>query len=273
MRRRRCLMAAMAVLVGTTFGATVGVSAATPLPNSMAAVGDSITRAFDIDWCCFLVDSPQYSWSTGDDPAIASHYQRLLAANPAIRSRAYNLAVTGAKVSDLRAQLQNAAALSVDYLTILIGANDLCTPTIASMTPADTFRSQLDQALTEFTTVSPNTRIFVSSIPDIYQLWSVFQTDGWVQFWWTILGICQSMLSWNNTELDRQQVVAREQADNDSLSAVCARFTQCLWDGLASYSFKFPASDASPVDFFHPNIAGQNDLAAVSWSASYWPGP
>jgi lysophospholipase L1-like esterase len=266
-------MAATAVLLTTTFGGTISAAAAPPLPNSMAAVGDSITQAFDIDWCCFLADSPQYSWSTGDDPAVQSHYQRILAGNLAIRSRAYNLAVSGAKVDGLRAQLQNAAVLGVDYVTILIGANDLCTSTIASMTPADTFRSQVDQALTEFTRLSPNTRIFVSSIPDIYQLWSLFQTDWWVQFWWSLFGICQSMLSSNNTEFDRQQVVAREQADNESLRTVCARFTQCRWDGYATYNFKFPASDASSVDYFHPNFAGQNHLAAITWGASYWGTP
>jgi len=65
-------------------------------------------------------------------------------------------------------------------------------------------------------------------------------------------------------------VVVQEQADNGVLAAVCAQFANCRWDGYAIYNFKFPASDASTVDYFHPNFSGQNDLASVSWRASYW---
>jgi hypothetical protein len=36
---------------------------AAPFPSSMAALGDSITRAFDV--CCFYGDHPSNSWATG----------------------------------------------------------------------------------------------------------------------------------------------------------------------------------------------------------------
>ena len=44
-----------------------------PLPDSMAAIGDSITQAVDV--CCFFGNWPSHRWSTGQAPldGIASH--------------------------------------------------------------------------------------------------------------------------------------------------------------------------------------------------------
>jgi hypothetical protein len=52
--------------------------------------------------------------------------------------------------------------------------------------------------------------------------------------------------------------------------AVCALFANCLWDGYADFSFTFTLSDVSPIDYFHPNINGQNGAATISWNASCW---
>jgi hypothetical protein len=79
------------------------------------------------------------------------------------------------------------------------------------------------------------------------------------------------MLSLSNTEPERQQVVAQELSDNAVLASVCAEFSQCRSDGGAVYNTKFTVSDVSSVDYFHPSIQGQHDLAAVTWTAGYWP--
>ena len=69
--------------------------AAPPLPSSMAAIGDSITRAYDV--CCSYGDHPGQSWSTGSTSydGITSHYERLRRANPAIAGHGYHDAVSG----------------------------------------------------------------------------------------------------------------------------------------------------------------------------------
>jgi hypothetical protein len=78
------------------------------------------------------------------------------------------------------------------------------------------------------------------------------------------------MLSGSDTAADRQQVVAREAADNAALMTVCNQFAGCRWDNLAGFNFNFPANDISSVDYFHPNLQGQNAIAALTWKASYW---
>src|SRR6516165_4656671 len=125
----------LACLTGGAAGADAA-PARPALPGSMAAIGDSITQS--VDDCCSLGSHPQDSWSTGDGyPAngIQSHYVRLLAMNPSIAGNAYNDSLPGAKVADTVAQAQMAVAQRAQYVTILIGANDVCTGTIASMTP------------------------------------------------------------------------------------------------------------------------------------------
>jgi lysophospholipase L1-like esterase len=105
----------------------------TGYPNSMASLGDSITRAFNTGGVP-LTDAPGNSWSTGTRTSVQSHYVRILAADPAILERNFNDAKSGAKMVDLDPQVSTATEQNVAYITILIGANDLCTRTVAGMT-------------------------------------------------------------------------------------------------------------------------------------------
>lgn len=252
-------------------GAAKPTASTNTLPSSMASTGDSITRAFDATSSgCFLSDCPQYSWSTGTSTAVTSQYQRIVKKNRKISGNGHNNAVTGAKMGDLDRQLQVAASQSVDYVTVLMGANDLCTSSTSTMTPTATFQSQFQTALTNYFAARPSSKMFVSSIPNIYQLWSVLHTNFSAVSTWTLFGICQAMLSTSNSSADRQAVVAQEAADNNVLATVCAQFANCRWDGYATYNTAFSASDVSTVDYFHPSIQGQNKLASVTWAASYW---
>jgi lysophospholipase L1-like esterase len=242
------------------------------LPTSMASTGDSITGAFDAGWCC-LLSAPRNSWSTGTAKALGSQYQRLLIAQPRISGHVYNLARVGAKMADLDGQLAAAAALHVQYVTVLIGANDLCTRSVESMTPTSTFTAQFRTAIRHFTTADPGAHIFVSSIPDIYRLWSALHPNPRARLTWRLFGICPSMLGPHSTKAQRKQVEAQESADNAALATACTTTfaTVCRWDNYATFHVHFGTKSVSAVDFFHPSIAGQKALAATTWAAGYWP--
>ena len=110
-----------------------------PVPNSMAALGDSISRGFDA--CPAFGECVASNWSTGTDPAVDSQYERILAVNPNIAGHAFNDAVSGATESNLVAQANNAVSQQVDYITIEMGGNDACKATEAQMTPVATYQS------------------------------------------------------------------------------------------------------------------------------------
>jgi lysophospholipase L1-like esterase len=244
--------------------------AAPPLPSSMAAIGDSITRAYDV--CCSYGDHPGQSWSTGytSYDGIASHYERIRQLNPAITGRAYNDAVSGAKMSAAPTQAGQAVSQGARYVTILMGANDLCTSSVSTMTSTTTFRAQFSQAMATLMAQDRKPYVFVSSIPNLYQLWQVLHTNSLARWAWANFHICQSMLAATNTETQRQQVVARERAFNRILAEVCAQYSRCRWDGGAVYNYRFSASQVSTLDFFHPSLSGQAALARVTWAASWW---
>lgn len=258
--------------IGACIGLVPAVANATTasLPFTIVSAGDSITRGFDAGFDCILQDCPQYSWSTGDSGVVLSQYARLLALNPALSGRNFNLAKTGAKMADLVGQLQIAGYFKADYVTVLIGGNDLCTSTTSTMTPTQTFFQNFYSALAQFFYYDPNGKVFVSSIPDLLQLWNTLHTNSNAVGAWSTFHICQSMLSTANTDADRTAVENQEAIDNYILANVCAAFPNCRWDGYAVNAFRFPVADVSPIDFFHPSVRGQADLAAVTWARSFW---
>src|SRR5215211_3728545 len=244
--------------------------AAPPLPSSMAALGDSITRAYDV--CCSYGDHPGQSWSTGytSYDGIASHYERIRQLNPAITGRGYNDAVSGAKMAAAPTQAAQAVNQGARYVTILLGANDLCTSSPSTMTSPDSFRASFSQAMTALLGQNQDRYVFVSSIPNIYQLWQVLHTNSTARWVWANFHICQSMLGATRTEAEHQLVVAREQAFNQILAEECAKYSRCRWDNWAVYNLQFSASQVSTLDYFHPSLSGQASLAKITWNASWW---
>ena len=123
----------------------------------------------------------------------------------------------------LYGQAVKAVAMKASYVTILMGANDLCTSTVAGMTSVATFKTEFTSALSELQKSTAYTSSWTRS-PTCTSCGSCFtRTPAPSRIW--SLGICQSMLSKNGTNAQRQAVVAREKADNGVLSSVCATFS------------------------------------------------
>jgi lysophospholipase L1-like esterase len=264
---RRALV--VSLLVAAVFVPTA--TAAPPLPTSMASIGDSITRATDV--CCWYGDHPAQSWSTGGGvlDGIRSHYERIRGDQPAIYGHNYNDARAGAKMRDAAGQAQTAVTQGARYVTVLMGANDVCTDSISTMTSVADFRTQFASAMAILAAGLPaGSHVFVSSIPNVYQLWALLHGDPAARFVWSIAGICQSMLSPANTEQDRQTVLAREEAFNQVLADVCGQYAECRFDQLAVFNYTFTASQVSTLDYFHPSISGQASLASITWARSWW---
>jgi len=268
---RRNTAVASSVLM-TVLLAWPGSAQATPrLPSSMASVGDSITRAFDV--CCWYGDHPGSSWSTGGNilDGVSSQYERIRSRNPAIDGHNHNDAKTGARMSAGPTQARDAVSQQVEYVTIELGANDLCTSSPSTMTPVSTFRHQTRRTLATLIGGLPaGARISVSSIPDIYQLWQLYHTDLAAQLVWWSAGICQSLLAPDRTEDGRQRVRQRNIAFNTVLSDECAAYARCKFDDNAVFDYAFTRDNISKLDYFHPSLSGQAALAEVSWNSGWW---
>jgi lysophospholipase L1-like esterase len=271
MTRFRALVAVLvtAMLALVSLGA---ISAhATTYPNSMDALGDSITRAFNT--CSFpFIDCPENSWATGTNSKVDSYYLRLLALNPGISGHNYNDAVSGAVMSGLNGQAEKAVSRKAELVGILMGANDACTSSISTMTPVTTYSSEFEAAMKTITSGLPGAQINVGSLPNVYRLWEIFHTNSNAVNTWNSLKICQSLLA-NPTSLAkadeerRLQVKAREEEFDSALQSVCAKYTQCKYDNGAGFKTVFNTNDVSTRDYFHPSVEGQALIAKEAWEA------
>ena len=274
MNRRFLLPALLAALVFV--GLLPGPVAAAdppPLPNSMAAVGDSLSQATSSGGG-LGTDYPANSWSTGTNATVNSHYLRLLALNPAISGQNINRSVSGARMSALNGQVVQVVPLQPGYVTVLMGGNDICTSTVDQMTPVSTFRAQFTAAMDTLTAGSPGTYVYVLSIPRVTRLWELFRNDFFARFIWSVGGICQSLLanptSTQPVDVARRAAVAQRNIDfNTQLAEVCAAYLRCLFDNNAVYNTNFLTSDVA-ADYFHPSVTGLAKLAAGTWAAGYW---
>jgi lysophospholipase L1-like esterase len=271
MARRRL----SSLILGVLLAAALSMPAAAadpPLPDSMAAVGDSISQAASSAGS-LGVDAPQNAWSTGTSGTVNSHYLRLVTAGAPISGQNHNRSVSGAKMGDLAGQMQTVVSLAPDYVTVLMGGNDLCTDTVSQMTDTQVFRDQFAAAMSTLTVGSPTTSVYVVSIPNVHQLWNLFKGNWWARLVWSSAGICQSLLanptSTQQADVDRREAVRqRNIAYNAALAEVCAQYANCRFDGNAVFNTTFTTGDVSG-DYFHPSVAGQAKLAAVSWAAGF----
>lgn len=236
-----CGLAIAGCLVTST-----AASAAWP-PAKMAALGDSLTVGANGG------GGLPGSWATGTDAAVDSHRQRL--GLPACD--ACNFAVAGKKMKQLNGQAQKAVASKADYVTILMGTNDVCP---SSMTPMSDFTSQFSDALDTLTSGLPTARIFVASIPDWSRLPGLLGSSQAATTAWSDNNHCPSFLptppASGGQEID---------AYNQTLKTVCAKYPSCVFDGDAVFDHQFAAGDYSTQDYFHFSESGQAALAAVTY--------
>lgn len=297
---RRMVVALSALLV--SFALLAGPAQATKVSRVMAALGDSITRAYNTtgNGCPTGpgLDCPKNSWATGTNPMVNSFRERLDALSPQPLT-AYNDAVSGARSVNLLAQAQLAASQDPDLVLIEIGANDACATT---PTPTATFREQVRSALQVL--VSSNKQVYIQlmSIPDINNLRTIFTEppDQNALTRWQLFNVCQGLLA-NPLSTDPADEARREAfraqviAYNEALEEVCAECKRCIWDDYSVFESEFTTADVANVintggldvppfnqvpvfgpgnpnstaDYFHPSVSGQALLAEAAWSATF----
>jgi lysophospholipase L1-like esterase len=257
------------VLGGIVIAAAASAAGAEPapvafLPSSLAALGDSLTTAYQTEGA--PADEPANSWSTGTSPDVRSHYLRLLALNPSIQGRAYNLARPGSGVAGLLEQADGAVARRPDYVTIAIGTNDVCAPVGGEVSTA-AFAAVLRTVLTRLSDGLPRARVLVASIPDWPSLWQRLHDDPAAERAWRAFpGRCPPLL--DGGPAGRADVAGRIDALNGAIREVCAVVPRCSDDGGAAFRLwrELEPRDLA-VDRFHLSRRGQARLAAVTWAA------
>ncbi|MFE9957746.1 GDSL-type esterase/lipase family protein [Micromonospora sp. NPDC005299] len=273
-------IAALACLAALVALACDGEGSASPRPSGsgppgapkvLTALGDSITSGFGS--CLVLVSCERHSWSSGDGLRVRSLFRRLHEDNPTLR--AYNRAAPGARAAGLADQARAAVRDRADLVTVLIGANDACRNDIDDMTPTATFRQQVDAALAVLRKGRPKARVLMVSLPDLHRLWEIGHTESRAVRAWS-RGVCPALLADATSTAPaavarRARFRERIDAYDAQLRAACRAYgSRCRWDGGAVHRTRFSLDEVNALDWFHPNAAGQDRLADVTWDAAGW---
>ncbi len=236
--------------------------ASLPYPNSMAAIGNSMTLAVA------TVGGIDNSWSTGTNPRVNSQYLRILAANPAIKGHALNLAVGGAGFGT-PSQARQAVVKHVGYVTIW-GGEDAC-----GTTDVTGFGRDFSAVLATLAKGNPKPLVFVASIIDPGPTYRMLQANRAAVFKASRYGAAICAMTLGTTpasDASPAKITAASQsvkALNDALAAACRAYgSRCRYDGGAVSRIHLGLADMG-TDFIHLSISGQRKVAAASWRATF----
>lgn len=233
-------------------------------PNSMAVMGDSISRAALADDS--IDDSqPEHSWSTGYDAGDAcnSHWERIKLVVPGVVG--YNNAENGSRADDLLEQANATVANGVQYVTIQMGGNDVCRDSAAEMTPVATYTAYYNEAIDVLQAGLPSAKILVTEVVNVGRVWDVGYTNFSCRYVrWPLFSWCQSMLENGTTE--RNLAKTRNVEYNNALRSLC--ISQGIYFDDDVFEVAFARSQLSAIDCFHPDTSCQGMLANASYDAA-----
>lgn len=230
---------------------------ATP-PQRIASVGDSISAR----------PLASQNWATGTSNDVNSILSRIETSTDT-NVTGIRKAQKGADSSKLVSQMKATIATNPDLITVLMGGNDVCGPSNAHMTSTETFRARYDEALRLADAAGVD--VVAVSIPDIYGLWQAGKESARARAVWNYYDICPNVLSnpLSTTQEDTNRRLAAKQqteAYNQIIREVCARSARCADDGGAVNGLT-PRLDNLTIDYFHPNLKGQAEIAEAVWPA------
>jgi lysophospholipase L1-like esterase len=253
-------------------------------PKRLYSHGDSITRGFNAN---FPLENLNLSWVNGyygfwerlfGLPNVKSHNQRITANFGASDRRNWTAAQNGAELDDFLAQASGVAGKNVTYATVLLGANDICQISITNP-PTDAeveaeFRAGMDTLLNN---LPSGATVQVVAVPDVTRLYDVGLDKtalGIVDcpLVWALTNPCQSVLSADVSDLERQFIRSRIIRYNEILDAVTAEkavqhANKFISFTNVSFTFPFGASAVSDIDCFHPSWRGERVLSRETWNA------
>ncbi len=264
------------------------------VPRRLSSVGDSITEAINAEeFNPLIIVTPNHwaSWANGyrgfwewllGRTNVNSHNQRITAAFGSSNRKNFMEAVSGADSFDIAPQMAQSVSHTADYVTLLMGHNDVCQNSFSQIPTDAQFEANVRAGFDRLRAGLPNgATIYTLALVDIYKLWQLGpQLSGFLgidcQLIWatTLLGVfpCGTMLNPLNSEADRQFTRSRNIAFNQILEELVAEYDandpHHYWEfSDMTFEADFVPSEVSPFDCFHPSAQGQKRLAKESWLA------
>ncbi len=288
-----------------------------PYPHSMAVLGDSISEGMLSE---FSIERPptlpqlvsmaftavltqpanrilefrkkyakaEHAWFSGEssNDFITSHLERLRQVSPDLK--AYNFAISGSTTQDLAKQVtelletERKEQRTMEYLSLLIGANDLKAKTLDEIVLPITYELNIKTALTRILEKDPYRQILMVGLPKVYRIFEESQDI----VGYRLLGSdirCDDLrrtfygnavfFDRSNPDYDRTKIVYHmyQEALERVAGELRIAFPMAHIRTVQNYDVMALLNKTLSVDCFHPSEWGQAMLAEVTWSYSFWP--
>jgi lysophospholipase L1-like esterase len=242
---------------------------AAPDVATLAILGDSMSLG--VNACADQGQCFAASWAGGTDPAVGSIAERLAAAS-GVEPAVVNAAKDGGDVADALGLVDEVVQADPQLVTVLLGNNDACAPSLDGMTPTTDYEARLTELFGRLNAEAPDATILALSVPNLQHLWEIGHGNARAVQLWNGSASCKNLLGSADDEsaeanARRDAVSARVQEYNAAIERVCAVTERCLDDGGAVFAYAFTADEISAIDYFHPSIAGQRAIAQIAWDA------
>lgn len=256
-----------ALLFAVTFLFLIEDSARADNSFYFVSVGDSITSGFNTKYIGDIANR-KYSWSTGDSQRVASHFNKLkdLLLTQIVDRK--NVAKSRSTSFDLAKQLGKISFPRIDYMTILIGANDVCDWNANHAYDLAQFKNNISEIITTVIAQNDEVKILIPAIPDMYHLYEIGKQR--CQFKWNMFGVCPRLLHSRRTTAERQDFRARLIDANQVLAELAADHLNNVKYIGELFDFRFTIEHTSSIDCFHPSVAGQGVLADITWNHGWF---
>jgi lysophospholipase L1-like esterase len=254
-----------------------------------------------------IIERKPLSWSTGLDTfrRVKSHARRIVQLHKQRRKeekdlevdallfkkyvKAKNFALTGSQVEDvMRDQLpellewseKKLGQAAPDYVTLLIGANDLCSNRADEITSTSNYIEDLAYVVDTILTRSPNTRILVSSLPQVQNVRKTLADEKLTGG--KVARTCADL--WKMTKICKRLTLEDDPQKNEELALQVKEYFEAtqqmveqrreMYGDRIRFSTALSETPIQPndvsMDCFHPGPQGQNRLADMTWQASWW---
>jgi lysophospholipase L1-like esterase len=227
--------------------------------------------------------------------------------NNASRDALFNHAVSGAVMADFAGQAQgviSAAALTpsgqAGMVTVFLGSNDVCAPSLGEMTDPGVFEAQFRAGLDELagSDLTRTAQIHVSGLPAIYWLWNAKRNNFLCRWFIWPQVPCENLLDGAGDDCvsdtsredpdtiyynpdDGSNCVRRKQfhaAIRDTYNPILRRVVEEYRESgklpnvryTDIFDVRFDSADVNSGDCFHPSTTGHALIAETEWTRTHW---
>lgn len=229
----------------------------------LGALGDSISVAHNAD---AIGTNAHHSWTTGGEH---SHLGRIQTRFPHLKVIPLNVAVSGARSSDLKIQVDQLIPHRPDYVTLMIGANDLSEWFMSRQTHKILdFTQNVRQAVTRLIEVNPRTMILQVAIPDQSRVLTLLANQRMIGKYEAVLN---NLMQSPELQAMTSFYKGLQRQANTALREIAQEFSKNVRYAGSVASAIFSEAHLSKHDFYHPSVLGQRLLADLTWQDGFFP--